>query len=97
MPSKYTIGHNASIGHLGVHVGGDFRDQCGRDLDVVQLTHDLLNVASGHPLGIQREDLFVETWQASLVLADQLRLERTVAIAGRGDGRGVSHQLSLSR
>ena len=39
-----------------------------------------------HPLGIQRENLLVETRQTSLVFADQLRLERTTAISRRGQG-----------
>ena len=74
-------------GHFRVEIGGDFRDQRGRNLHAVQLTHDLLDVAGGHPLGVQGQDLLVEARHAPLVLADQLRLERAVAIAGRGDGQ----------
>jgi len=82
-------------GHLGVEIGRDFGNQRGGDLHIVQFAHDLLNVARGHPLGIQREDLFIEARQAPLVFADQLRLERAVAIARRGDAQFA--QVALHR
>ena len=75
----------APSGRLGIKVRRDFRDQRGGDLHVVQLVDNLLNIAGCHPLGIQRENLFIEARQASLVLADQLRLERAIAITGSGD------------
>ena len=70
---------------FGVQVGGDFRDQRGRDLHAVQLLHDLLDVAGRHPLGVQGEDLLVEARHPPLVLLDQLRLEGAVAVPRRGD------------
>src|SRR5205814_8934850 len=55
--------------------------------------HDLLDVAGGHPLGIQGHDLFIETWHTPLVLGNQHRLERPVPIAGGVDGQ--SPEVSL--
>jgi hypothetical protein len=46
-----------------------------------------LDIAGRHPFGVQGENLLVEARHAALVLADQLRLERAVAVAGRGDGQ----------
>ena len=71
--------------HILVQIGRDFRDQLGGNLDIVQLKHDLLDVARGHPLGIQGQNLLVEARHVPLVLADQLRLESAVAIARRGN------------
>jgi len=55
------------------------------EINVVQLLDDFLDVPRGHPLGVQRQDFFVEARHAPLVLGDQLRLERAVAIARRGE------------
>ena len=43
----------------------------------------IFNVAGGHALGVKPEDLLVEPRNAPLMFADQLRLERAVAITWR--------------
>ena len=83
-------------GHFGVQVVGDFGDQRGRNFHAVQLSHDLLDVASRHPLGVKGEDLLVEARHATLVFADQLRLERAVSVARRGDRHFSQFRLAPS-
>ena len=75
----------APRGHLRVEVGGDLRDQRRRHIDVVEFFHDLLNVASGHPLGVEGKNLLVEPAQPALMFWDQLRLEGAIAVARRRD------------
>jgi hypothetical protein len=62
------------------------RDQRSGCLDAVPFGYDILNVASGHPIGVRGQDFLVETRHAPLMLADNLWLERPVAIASRGEG-----------
>jgi hypothetical protein len=64
------------------HVGSDLGDEGGGDLDAVELLHDGLDVACGPALGVQREKLVVEPAEATLILADELRREGAVAVAG---------------
>ena len=47
----------------------------------VHLAEERLDLAHGEPARIQRDDLVVEAGEASLVFADQARLERAGAIA----------------
>src|SRR5262249_4959810 len=68
-------------GNLAIEVRGDFGDECGGDLDAVQLLGHVLDVARGQAVGVQSQDLVVEAAQAALVLADELWLEGAVAVA----------------
>src|SRR5262249_2857159 len=68
-------------GNLAAEVGGDLGDERRRDFDAVEFLHHVLDVARGEALGVQREDLVVETAEAALVLGDELRLEGALAIA----------------
>src|SRR5271165_788652 len=70
----------APRGHLRVEVGGNLRDQYGGHIDLIKFFHNFLNVASGHPLGVERKNLLVEPAQATLMFGDQLGLESAVAI-----------------
>jgi hypothetical protein len=47
----------------------------------VEVLDDLLDVACGHPLGVEGQDLLVEALDPAPALGDQLRLERAVAVA----------------
>ena len=60
---------------------GDGADQIGRDLDRIGLCQEGLNLADGQPAGVERDDLVVKAGEARLVFANQLRLERPLAIA----------------
>ena len=64
---------------------GDLADQVAADLDAVELLEVRLDVAGRHAARVQRQDLVVEPLKAALALADDLRLEAAVAIAGRVD------------
>src|SRR6516165_6784767 len=71
--------------HLHVEVGGDFGNQGRRHINTVEIVHDILNVPSGHTLGVEGKDLLIETVQAALVLWDQSGFEGTIAVAWRRD------------
>ena len=73
-------------GHFGIEVGGDLGDQRRRHIDAVEFLDHVLDVARGHALGVQGEDLFIEAGEPALMLGDQLRLEGAVAVAGRVEG-----------
>ena len=75
----------APCGHLRVEVGGDLRDQSRRHIDAVEFFHDFLNVAGGHPLGIEGKNLLVEPAQPALMFGNQLGLESAIAITRRLD------------
>ena len=45
-----------------------------------------MNLADGHAPGVERQDLVIEACPASLVLADELRLEGAHTITGNFDG-----------
>src|SRR5947209_2138344 len=57
-----------------------------------------LNLACGHPACVQREDFFIEARPARLMFADNLRLERAVAVPRRlqFDLAEISLQLLLA-
>lgn len=88
--SKNTTGYSGSErarlprGHLRHDRVGDRADQIGRDLDRVHLEEERLDLAHGHPAGVERDDLVVEPREASLVFADELRLKCALAIARDG-------------
>ena len=46
--------------HFGVEVGGDLGDERRRHIDSVEFLDDVLDVARGHALGVEGEDLFIE-------------------------------------
>ncbi len=75
----------APRGHLRVEVGGDLRDQRRRHIDAIKFFHDFLNIPSGHPFGIECENLLVEPGQSTLMFEDQLGLESAIAIARSRD------------
>jgi len=62
------------------HGVGDPRDQVVADLDAVQLGQVRLDVAHAHPAPVQRDDLIVEAVEAALMLPDDLRCERALAV-----------------
>ena len=71
----------------------------GGDLRAIHLGQKALDVAHGHAPRIQGEDLVVEPREAPLVLADQPRLERALAIAGHLDAEGAivgQHRLAAA-
>ena len=45
------------------------------------MLHNILDVTSGHALGIESENLLIKAWHAALMLFDNLRLKCAVAIA----------------
>jgi hypothetical protein len=92
MPSKYTIGHNASSGYVRQAVTSASRSAVISEISVADTStsysaHDLLDVPGGYPLGVERKDLLVEAQHTPLMRADPLRLERPLAIAGRGQSQ----------
>src|SRR3974390_415169 len=66
--------------YLCVEVSGNLRYQSRRHIDAVELAHDLLNVPSGHSLGVEGEYLVVKTCKATMVFRDQLWLESAIAV-----------------
>jgi hypothetical protein len=66
--------------HLGVNGTGDRADEVRRDLHHVHLAEKRLDLAHREAAGVQRQNLVVEAGESPLVLADQLRRERPVAI-----------------
>ena len=60
---------------------GDGADEIGRDLDPVEFAQVSDDLADAHAAGIHRHDLVVETWKATPVLGDQLRIERRLPVA----------------
>ena len=67
---------------LGVlqHRGGDPADRLAADPGPVQLGDVGLDLAGGHPAGVQGDDLLVQPGQTPLALADQLRLKAALAV-----------------
>ena len=70
-------------GDLGIEVCGDLGDERGRHVNTIEFLDHILDVTRRHTLGVQCQNLLVETGQPSLILANQLRLEGAVAIARR--------------
>ena len=64
---------------------GDLADQLAADLHPVDLLQVRLDVPRRQATRVQREDLVVEPHEPPLALADDLRLEAAVAIAGGVD------------
>src|SRR5262249_29434275 len=64
---------------------GHRADQVRRDLNAIHVREEALDLADRHSPRIQREHLVVEAREAALVLADQARFKRAVAIARHRD------------
>ncbi len=78
--------------------GGDTADGIPSDAGPVEIGDVGLDLPRGHPAGVERDDLLVQAGQAPLVLLDDLRLERAVAIPRPGDrNRPVIGQERLPR
>lgn len=73
-------------GHLGVEVGVDLGDEGSRHVYAVEFPDDVLDVASGQSLGVQGEDLLIETGEAALVLGNELGFKVAVAVAWDVEG-----------
>jgi hypothetical protein len=43
------------------------------------------DLSGAHAAGVHRHDLFVEAWEAPLVLGDELRIEARLAVARHGE------------
>ena len=65
--------------------GGHLADQPLRDLDAVEVAQMPLDIAGGHPAGVERQDLVVEAVERAGVLGHDLRLERRVTVPGQLD------------
>jgi len=77
-PCSVVAGKTAANASL-VHV----EPVCDRDEDVLAAAcpEAALNLAHGHSARIERQDLVIEPGEPALVLGDQPRLKRPVAIA----------------
>lgn len=63
----------------------------GRDIDRVHLGQEALDLAHRYAACVHGDDLVVKAGEAALMLANELRLERALAVAGNGtDGYFVS-------
>ena len=51
-----------------------------RDVDGIRFFEERLNLTHRQPAAVERDDLVVEAREASLVFANQLRLERALTI-----------------
>jgi hypothetical protein len=72
-------------------------DQIGRDVDAVHVREKRLNLAHREPARIERDDLVIEAREASLMFADQPRLETAVPVARHGERqRAVIRQDGLA-
>ena len=60
---------------------GDTGNQAGRDINAVDLFQVPLDLAGGHPPGIEGDDLVVKAGEAGLAFGDDNRLEAAVAVA----------------
>ncbi len=61
---------------------GDGADEVRRHLDGIHLRKKGLDLADGHPAGVQRQHFVVEAREPALVLTDQAWLKRPFTIAG---------------
>ena len=66
------------FGHDGI---GDGTDQIRRHLNGVRLLQERLDLADRQPARVARDDFVIEASEPPLVFANQLRLERPLAIA----------------
>jgi len=72
--------------HFRVEVRRDLGDQWRRPINSVKILDYVLDVSGRQALGVQGENLLVEPRPPPLVLGNQLRFERALAIPRRVQG-----------
>ena len=85
---------SGDFGHDRIRHGAD---QIGRHVDAVHIREKCLNLAHREPARVERDDRVIEAREASLVFADQPRLETAVPVARHGERqRAVIRQHGLA-
>ena len=80
---------------LGQNGVGDFANQRGADLDLVELFEFGLNVPRAQASRVERQDTLIESSQSALMFLDELRLKVPLTIPWYVEGNLA--QLALER